>query len=330
MADSPSPDSPLEAAAETAGARTTEAFSILGNETRLSILLALWETYEPFAEENSVPFDELREHVGVEDPDRFTYHLQKLSGHYIRETDAGYELRQAGRLIVRTVVAGAGLEDPEFEPTEIDAECPFCEAPTAVIYRDDWLYHVCTNCDGGFGAREDMPDGLISGGAFPPAGITDRTPSEMMAARSTRSKQHFLPATEGVCSVCAGPMETSLHVCEDHASEGICGTCGRRDAVMARFRCPVCKDWNATPPRGAIAYHPAVIAFYHERGVPIQYETDDLESHKRAGQLVAEHEQELVSEDPLRVRVTVAYEGDELRLTVDENLDVIELEEPDS
>lgn len=41
--------------------------------------------------------------------------------------------------------------------------------------------------------------------------------------------------------------------------------------------------------------------------------------------IVTDHEQELVSEDPFRVRVTVEYEGDGLELTMDEELNVIEI-----
>jgi hypothetical protein len=85
-----------QAAAGAAGERATEAFATLGNETRLSILLALWEAYEPFVATNAVAFSELRERVGMRDSGQFNYHLDKLRGHFVRKTDAGYELRRAG------------------------------------------------------------------------------------------------------------------------------------------------------------------------------------------------------------------------------------------
>lgn len=64
-------ESPLEAAAGTAGPRAIEAFSVLGNETRLSVLLTLWDAYEPWDEEGAVPFSELRERLGRPDSGRF-------------------------------------------------------------------------------------------------------------------------------------------------------------------------------------------------------------------------------------------------------------------
>jgi hypothetical protein len=43
--------------------------------------------------------------------------------------------------------------------------------------------------------------------------------------------------------------------------------------------------------------------------------------------LVSEFEQELVSTDPPRVRVTIQYEGDELQLTLNEEMHVVDVTE---
>ena len=43
MDDIASTKSPVEAAARTVGIDTTDAFKLLADETRLAILLALWE-----------------------------------------------------------------------------------------------------------------------------------------------------------------------------------------------------------------------------------------------------------------------------------------------
>lgn len=325
MSESNPGSSPLEAAERSAGPRATEAFSVLGNETRLSILLALWEAFEPFAIENAVSFSELRERVGIRDSGQFNYHLGKLEGQFIEKADGGYMLRRAGQQLVRTVIAGAGIEEPTLEPTEIDNDCPFCGAPTAVTYEDEWLYIVCTACEGFFGGSEGRPDGMLSGAAFDPAGFSDRSPGEMWTAAWIKARKALQSAVEGVCDACSGPMERSLDVCDDHGSEGICDNCGRRFGAMARFRCPVCKNHHTSTPRTLVAEHPAVIAFYYERGVPLQYETVDFESGKRAGNLVGNHEQEVVSTDPVRVRIVVDYADDTLELVVDESLSVLEI-----
>jgi DNA-binding transcriptional ArsR family regulator len=320
-----STDSPLEAAAGAAGPRATEAFAILGNETRLAILLALWEAYEPWAAGTAVPFSELRRRVGMRDGSQFNYHLKQLVGHFVRKTDDGYELRRAGHQLVRTVIAGAGLEDAEFEPTEINRDCHLCGAPTAITYDDEWLFWICTECDGLFGNRDGHPEGCLAGAALDPAGFTDRRPEELLNAAWAGGE--LRSALEGVCDACSGPMDGSLHVCEDHASDGVCPTCERRDAVIARFRCAVCKQHHAMVPWWLVIHHPAVVAFYYDRGVPLQYEGDVSFQPRQELHLRPHHDQELVAADPPRVRVTIRHEGDELQLTLDEDLDVITVDE---
>ena len=164
----------------------------------------------------------------------------------------------------------------------------------------------------------------LTGGALDPAGLTDRTPEEAWAAALTRAYQDTKTALEGVCSECSGPVDRILLVCEDHDPDGVCERCGREFAAMALVSCRVCKNHHAAPPSTVVVHHPAVVSFYYERGVALQYEVDDAERVRERSELVAEHEQEVVSTDPPRVEVTVRYEGDELRLTLDEELDVVE------
>lgn len=327
MSEPDTSGSPLEAVAGTAGPRAIEAFSVLGNQTRLSILLALWEAFDPFAEENAVSFSELRDRVGMRDSGQFNYHLDQLTGHFIEKTDVGYKLRNAGHQLVRTVIAGAGIEEPSVDRAEIDRECMHCGAPTAITYEEEWLYLVCTECDGTWGGRDDVPDGVLAGGEFPPAGLTNRSPEEMWNANTIAIHQAQESGIEGVCDACLGPMESSLDICEDHASQGMCDNCGRSLAIIAHLECSVCKNYHGAPPHSLVKHHPAVVGFYYERGVPIQYEVDDVETGRQASIHFADHEQELISAEPPRVRVTIQCEGDSMELILDENLTVIDINE---
>jgi len=354
MTDEDRTGSPLDAVAGGDATRAAEAFAALGDETRLAILLALWESCDPADPDDGVPFSELREHVGVRDSGRFSYHLDQLEGRFVRRVEGGertegsrgsaggrsaggYALRRSGRQLVRTVVAGTGIEEPTLEPTEIDAECPFCGAPLAVTYEDEWLYKTCTGCSGAYEGGGTRPDGYLSGAALAPAGLTDRSPEEAWAAALTRAYQDTKTLLEGVCNECSGPVDRTLELCEDHdpdggaddtgSGTGVCGTCGRRYEALAVVACRVCRNYHAMPPRTLVVNHPAVVSFYHERGVDVQYDIDDVESVRRRTDLVAEHEQAVVSTDPSRVLVTVSYADDELRLTVDEDLNVTEARE---
>ena len=58
-----------------------EAFSVVGNETRLAILEALWA-----APERPVTFSELRSRVGMADSAQCNYHLYRLTGQFVAKT----------------------------------------------------------------------------------------------------------------------------------------------------------------------------------------------------------------------------------------------------
>lgn len=132
MSETNSAELSLEAAAGAAGPHTTEAFAHLANETRLAILLALWEMYDPHAKENAVPFSELYDRVDYGHSGNFSYHLEQLEGQFVRKRADGYELRKPGLKVVRSVIAGAGVEDATLERTPIDQACHHCGARTAV------------------------------------------------------------------------------------------------------------------------------------------------------------------------------------------------------
>jgi len=173
--DPPESGSALEGTAGAADPHAVEAFQLLANETRLAILLALWETKDPTGEA-AVPFSELYDRVGLDDSGNFNYHLDKLEGHFVTAADDGYRLAPAGTKIVRAVIAGTGISEPTLEPTEIDMACPRCEAPTAITYRDGRLFQLCTECSGNISTSGEFPEGTIFNWRLDPAGLAGRTP----------------------------------------------------------------------------------------------------------------------------------------------------------
>ena len=189
MADPKTGESPLEAAAGAAGPHVVDAFGVLGNETRLAILLALWEAYEPHAADNTLSFTELRDRVGVRQGGQFNYHPEKVVGEFVRKTDEGYELRRSGLVLVQSIISGTGLEEPTLEPTEVEATCRFCGAPTAVTYENVYVYQVCTECEGWAEPDDEHPDGASSGGRSNRPGCqTGRPRKSSPRARSRRSR----------------------------------------------------------------------------------------------------------------------------------------------
>lgn len=329
MSTGASPTAPLDAVAESVADSTTQAFGLLANETRLAILLALWEAYEPHSGGSAVSFSALRERVGMRDSGQFNYHLGKLNGQFIESTEEGYQLHPVGLRLVQTVIAGTGGE-ASLPPTEIDLPCHLCGGPTAVTYEDGWLSHICLECDGGF---EDVVQsgGLLFTEPFASAALADRTPEEIFAAGVFQLLQVFVMKLGGVCPICSGVVDSELAVCDDHtdAPGELCDACQRSSPIVVRWRCTVCKYRGSTSPSGTVVLQPDAVAFYHGHGVDLGYAVNDFDRAREVLQLMRAASEEALSTDPVRIRVTARYDGDELGLVLNERLHAVRvLDEP--
>lgn len=328
MVESRPSESPLEAAAGAADPEAVDAFKLLSNETRLGILLALWEAYEPHAEDNTLAYSSILDRVDVRDSGKFTYHLKKLVGQYIEESDGGYRLRNSGLKIVQTVISGAGLHGGTLAPTEIAMSCHRCGAPVELSYENEHLYHTCTECEGNTGPNftDDRPVGTLMRWDFNPSGLVERTPGEIFVAGVVQALRDFGLLVRGLCPECTGKVEGSLHVCEDHDSGDVeaCPSCGTRDEIRVRYECAVCKHGDSYPVDAVIYDHPAVVAFCHENGIEHTFDVDDADACARLWKHITDREHTLVSTDPVRIRVTVPGDSEDLQLTLDGALDVID------
>lgn len=304
---------------EPSGVPPDDAFAVLGNETRLVIVQALWEAYDPHASDNAVPFSELYNRVGHDDTGNFNYHLGKLTDHFVTQTETGYVLTSIGFRVARAVVAGMIDEQPSVGPTEIDADCPLCDASVETLYADHHLSARCTRCAGLWQGADDQ-EGYLFKFSFPPAGLADRTPEEAFHATVTTVFTNVRSYRNGVCPTCSGVVEERLDVCASHdpREDGGCPECGRRHMSEVSTVCTQCKGWSRGPLTIAILLNPIVTEFYREHGIDIEFES--WESFKR-GQTIHE---ELLGTDPIRVQVTVPCEDDRLRITFDETLAVVD------
>lgn len=327
--------SPIEAAAgEGTDERITRVFSLLSNETRLAVILALAEACEPLNRQtwnptgvNAVPFSELRERVGSRDPGNFNYHLGKLEGHFIQQTTDGYELLPAGTRIVKTVISIAGFEETALPATPIDLACPNCGAPTAITHQRQRMYHLCTACDGNVVVGDRHPSGILSGVMLDRSVLRNRSPEEVVLAQYAWKFYSFALALEGVCMMCSGRIEGSLHVCKEHEGgiDGPCPSCGYSYEATGHFVCTICnhtKLWGIIP---LSVIHPAGIAFCWERGIELGFGDHDLGTLERLFDLYGNSALEVRSRDPPRVRVTLRDADDELHVTFDRDLEVVDV-----
>lgn len=298
-----------------------EAFSVLGDEVRLEVLQTLGAASRPLA------YAELFERVEYDDSSNFNYHLGKLVGHFVRKTDDGYDLWDAGRRVVEAVVSGAVTETPVVEPTEAEKQCPFCGAPVAVGYQHGRVEQNCTECAGllkfaGSGGRRFTDYGSLGFFLLPPAGVRRRSPQEMLEAAWTWRHADFLTDSAGVCSRCSAKLETSVDVCQNHDDGGeFCDECERRYAMRFDIYCPNCNyNPNSIAP-GVLLANTELLAFLTERGIN-PFAPDSL---NRASRAIARYDEEVVATDPFEARITFTVDGDSITLTLDDTLSVTEV-----
>lgn len=324
-------ESPLQAAAGAAGPHTVEALQILGHETRLAILLALWEFHDPAGDEHEVSFSTLYDRIEYVDTGNFNYHLQQLTGQFIKDTGTGYALKQAGLRILYAIIAGTGLGRRTLSPTEIDMECYHCGAPVLIEYEDERLRWFCTDCDGNYGEESpsELPVGTLMAFSLNPSALADRSPGTLSVVGSLTAFKNVELMNRGVCSECAGPVDTSVRICEDHDASPVdtCENCGSRDEVRVRYVCSVCKQYGKYSAPAAIHGHPAVVSFCYEHGIERTFDLDDPAACGRFWHHLYQRDYTLVSTDPVRIRVTVPAENAELRVTLDADLEVLDITE---
>lgn len=296
-----------------------KAFTLLGNETRIRILQTLGKA------DGALSFTDLRDRVGIQQGAQFNYHLKKLMGHFVKNTDEGYVLREAGNQVMRAILAGAITEDPSFGPTEIESRCPYCGGDAEVWYQDELFTARCTRCDGAVTSDEEIPRGTFLRYELPPASLQNRTPDEVLATAHRLYDSKITAMMEGVCSECGGITRFSFDICPDHEldDDDLCSTCQTRHQVWVEATCRNCRYTRQFVLWFAVVTNPAVVAFYDKHGVP----WDRVPFAKLTWEnspYVADIAEDVLSEDPLRVRVTIQLAGSEIHTTIDDNLNIID------
>lgn len=271
------------------------AFSLLTDEIRIDIIRALGHTPGYTAS-----FSTLQEQVGIADSGLFNYHLQKLTDHFIRHTGNGYTLQYAGRLIHRAILARMFTKRPQTTPVELQDGCPVCGATLESSYIDGRHRVTCPDC-----GSVSFMSGLH------PAGLDGRTLTEILDASARLSRHGVALAMDGICTHCSGIVTPTI----------ITDSTRPFGQPFADHRCENCGLILTTNIGEALLSHPVVISFLHDHDV-------DLRT-KRTWELpfcVDDEYLIVLSEDPWQIMVSIPVGDEELRVTVDGNLNVLEFD----
>lgn len=270
-----------------------DAFGLLGDDTRLAVLRTL------SGADGALGFADLRAAVGVEDSGQFNYHLDRLVGQFVAKDEDGYRLTPAGRQVVGAVLAGQYTKGVESDPIPVDADCTHCGGPLVAGF-DGWLAKVvCDDCDRNV-IRLEVPPGAFE--EFP------REEWPHVAERWTRNE--FRTVVDGFCPNCHGSVTSTLERSPEDVLDAY--------PFGVRYACDRCDTSMFANVEANVLFHPAVVAFHHERGVdPTETPIWELDWAVTPGA-------EAVSEEPLRVEIPVGVDGDRLRLTLDEDATVVE------
>jgi hypothetical protein len=289
-----------------------EAFALLGNETRIDILQSLHEATIERDDDEPIQFSALYDRTDLDDSAHFNYHLKQLLDHFIRKVECdgaddecseGYEFRTPGWKVVRSVFAGTFTGRSEVGPFDAPGACYECGGDLEARYANELLTIACSEC-----GRTPVNY------SFPPGGLADRTPEEFLDAFHHHVRHHYCLAADGVCPECMGRMETDL----------VTGTAVPGQEVAVRHTCGRC-DNRLTSAVGVNLLDTApVLTFFSDRGVDLT--TEPFWTHPWT---VSDVHTTVVSEEPLRVRLDLPCDGDVIRVTVDETLQVLDAEPAD-
>jgi len=245
-----------------------------------------------------VSFTALFDQVDIDDSANFSYHLRQLTGHFVKQSDDGYEFRYPGRKVVSSIFTGALTERAQLGFFPVEGACYACDGELHGWYVDDTLSIGCVDCGA---VQVSYP--------FPSGGLDDRSTDDLLEAFHHYVRHHYCLAADGVCPECTGAVETSLVRDPEDADLD----------VAVEHVCQRCQYSLQSTVGVTLLDHSDTLVFHANRGVDL-----NTEPFWRFDWCVSDTRTTIVSEEPLRVRLSLPCGDDELDVLIDETVSVIE------
>lgn len=230
---------------EHEGLTPASAFSLLGHDHRVDILLSLLELLRSGAE-YPASFSSLKDTSDIAVSAQFNYHLQQLTGSLLSRNQEGYSFSAAGWELATGILAGTYTTSVAIEAAAIEGTCPLCRREALVIrYERGWLAVECGSCSSELTRK-----------MFPPGGLENRSPDEISRTldRLVRARINLVRA--GLCPWCKGIIHPVVGSADPWKTAG-------RDAA---YWCERCGNRFYPPVGQFLVESPLVREFYREQG----------------------------------------------------------------
>jgi hypothetical protein len=281
-----------------------EAFGLLGNELRVTILLELGDAKEG-SEPRPLSFEELRRRCDITDSGRFNYHLQELLDVFVTEKEAGYGLLYPGVILYRAIKADSFTDRTTVDPFPVGSPCTDCGSDLEATYRNSMLVVRCPDC-GSLQFKYHLP----------PGAIRSNDPEAVLWAANVYARRDLMTVASHVCPTCASEMYHDV-VPEDEKSSDLEHAMPGPAVV---HHCSYCKNFFSTDLPEVLVYHLEVLPFV-AAGEP-KLLTGPLWTINACDPADIAVDRR----DPLRVRVPFSANSEQLDVIVDRSLTVVETE----
>jgi DNA-binding transcriptional ArsR family regulator len=286
-----------------------DVFSVLGDETRIEILIQLAEIASEKGIGSGLGFSALQDRVGVTDSGRFNYHLDKLTGQFVAKADGEYVARWPALMLIAAIHAGLYGDTTAFESESAVTEfrCSECHDTLEVRFAEGTLgTGVYMHCE---------EHGRMDDYWFPPGAQSGRSLRDAMRVAYTRLLTNVRLARQGICMECWGRVSTDYPAGRpDGAPEG---AMPQEEYTFVRFQCERCWNQLRVPLRTYIMTHAVVEAAFARRGYERLDATDMLTAERGVT-----CEEVVVSEQPPRRSVGITFDDETLVVSVDEECSV--------
>lgn len=280
-------------------ATAEDAFSVLGDETRLQILLELAAVANEQGLGEGLTFSELRERVGITDSGRFNYHLDKLREGFIGKDDGEYIALYPGLAVVATVYAGTYTDGRGEHRADSPWTCPTCDRQLELRYEQHEFRLWCDEHE------------TVIGFPAPAGAFNSRTLAELADVVVARAVTNIDLARRGICPRCWGVASIDYPSEFAHAP--------LEHLVGVELSCERCWLRYTTTMQTLVTSHPAVRGLYEERGMDL--------SEVLLGSMTTREQSvcrvDIDETEPVSATATVELGGTRLDLEFDETADVV-------